>query len=111
MEKKKVYAVSTAHLDTVWRWTLAKTIEDYLPNTIAKNIELIEKYPHYTFNFEGAFRYELLEEYYPKLFEIVKELIKKDRWNVSGSEYESGDVNIPSPEAIIRNILLCTQYV
>ncbi len=110
MEKKKIYATSTAHLDTVWRWTLSKTIEDYIPNTIAKNIDLIEKYPHYCFNFEGAFRYELIEEYYPKFFEIIQELVAKGRWNVSGSEYEAGDVNIPSPEAIFRNILIGNNY-
>lgn len=42
MEKKKVYAVATAHLDTVWRWNLATTIEEYIPDTIAKNLDLIE---------------------------------------------------------------------
>ena len=57
MEKKKVYAVATAHLDTVWRWNLATTIKEYLPNTLEQNFNLIEKYPNYKFNFEGAFRY------------------------------------------------------
>ena len=57
MEKKKVYAVATAHLDTVWRWNLATTIEEYIPDTIAKNLDLIEKYPHYRFNFASAFSY------------------------------------------------------
>lgn len=110
MEKKKVYTVATAHLDTVWRWNLAKTIEEYIPDTIAKNLDLIEKYPHYRFNFEGAFRYALIEEYYPKHFEIIKDLIAKERWCISGSSYENGDVNIPSPEALFRNILLGNRY-
>lgn len=110
MEKKKVYAVATAHLDTVWRWNLATTIEEYITDTIAKNLDLIEKYPHYRFNFEGAFRYALIEEYYPKHFEIIKEQIKNGRWCVSGSSYENGDVNIPSPEALFRNILLGNGY-
>lgn len=110
MDKKKAYAVATAHLDTVWRWNLAKTIEEYIPDTIAKNLDLIEKYPHYRFNFEGAFRYELIEEYYPRHFEIIKNLIKKGKWCVSGSAYENGDVNIPSPEALFRNILLGNGY-
>lgn len=110
MEKKKVYAVATAHLDTVWRWNLATTIEEYIPDTIAKNLDLIEKYPHYRFNFEGAFRYALIEEYYPRHFEIIKDLINQGKWCVSGSSYENGDVNIPSPEALFRNILLGNGY-
>lgn len=110
MEKKKVYVAATAHLDTVWRWNLAKTIDEFLPDTLEKNIHLIEKYPHYRFNFEGAFRYRLAEEYYPLHFEYIKKLINERKWCVSGSEYENGDVNIPSPEALFRNILLGNGY-
>lgn len=110
MEKKKAYVVATAHLDTVWRWNLAKTITEYIPNTISENLNLIEKYSHYRFNFEGAFRYELIEEYYPKHFDIIKKYIENGKWCISGSCYENGDVNIPSPEAIFRNILLGNGY-
>jgi alpha-mannosidase len=110
MEKKKVYAVATSHLDTVWRWNLATTIKEYLPNTLEQNFNLIEKYPNYRFNFEGAFRYALAEEYYPKHFEYLKELIKSGKWNVAGSSYENGDVNIPSPEALFRNIIYGNSY-
>ncbi len=110
MENKKVYVVSTAHLDTVWRWNLAKTIKEHILNTLEGNIKLIEKYPHYRFNFEGAFRYKLIEEYYPKYFEHIKELAAEGRWCPSGSEFENGDVNIPSPEALFRNILIGNRY-
>lgn len=110
MDKKKAYVVATAHLDTVWRWTIAKTIEEYIPDTLTKNFDLIEKYPHYRFNLEGAKRYELIEEFYPRAFEIIKKYIKEGKWCISGTAYESGDVNIPSPEAIFRNLLLGNNY-
>lgn len=110
MSQNKIFAVSTAHLDTVWRWELAKTIEEFIPDTLNKNFDLIDKYPNYTFNFEGAFRYELIEEYYPESFERIKEYIKDNRWFVSGSAYENGDVNIPSPEALFRNFLYGNRY-
>ena len=61
MAENKIFTVATAHLDTVWRWELAKTIEEFLPDTIDKNFYLIEAYPNYRFNFEGAFRYSLIE--------------------------------------------------
>lgn len=110
MAKNKIFTVATAHLDTVWRWELAKTIEEFIPDTIEKNIALIEKYPHYRFNFEGAFRYELIEEYYPQAFEEIKRLVDEGKWCVSGSAYENGDVNIPSPEALFRNFLYGNGY-
>ncbi len=108
--ENRVYATSTSHLDTVWRWELPKTIEEFLPDTFIKNFDLIEKYPEYRFNFEGAYRYKLIEEFYPEAFEKIKEYVASGRWNPSGSQYENGDVNIPSPEAILRNILYGNKY-
>lgn len=77
MEKKKAFTVATAHLDTVWKWSLADTIEKFIPDTLEKNFRLIEDYPNYRFNFEGAYRYELIEEFYPKMFTKLKKKIKK----------------------------------
>ncbi|MCR5208234.1 MAG: hypothetical protein K6C14_07160 [Eubacterium sp.] len=106
----RIFTVATSHLDTVWRWELPKTIEEFIPDTIEKNFELLEKYPRYRFNFEGAFRYELIEEYYPEAFEQIKKYADEGRWCPSGSAYENGDVNIPSPEAILRNFLYGNRY-
>lgn len=108
--ENRIFTVATSHLDTVWRWELPKTIEEFIPDTIEKNLELLEKYPHYRFNFEGAFRYELIEEYYPQAFEEIKKYAAEGRWCPSGSAYENGDVNIPSPEAILRNFLYGNRY-
>ena len=110
MSKKKIYTVATAHLDTVWSWDFEETIEKYIYNTLVENFKLFEKYPNYTFSFEGSYRYELMKEYYPELFEKMKEYIAKGRWHVCGSSFENGDVNIPSPEALIRNILIGNSY-
>lgn len=110
MAKKKIYTVATSHLDTVWSWDLEETIEKYIYKTLVDNFKMFEKYPSYTFSFEGAYRYELMKEYYPELFEKMKDYIKKGRWHVCGSSFENGDVNIPSPEALMRNILIGNSY-
>lgn len=109
-QKKKIYTVATAHLDTVWSWDFETTVSKYIYNTLVDNFRFFEKYPTYTFSFEGTYRYELMEEYYPELFEKMKEYVKKGRWNVCGSSFENGDVNIPSPEALFRNILFGNSY-
>lgn len=110
MSKKKIYTVATSHLDTVWCWDFEETISKYIYNTLVDNFKMFEKYPTYTFSFEGTYRYELMQEYYPELFEKMKEYIKAGRWNVCGSAFENGDVNIPSPEALFRNILFGNSY-
>ena len=53
-KNRKLYAVSNAHLDTQWNWTIQDTIRDCVKNTLADNFALFEKYPHYRMNFEGA---------------------------------------------------------
>ena len=109
-EPQTIYAVSTSHLDTVWSWPLEETISRFLPNTLRDNFALIEEYPDFQFNFEGAYRYQLMEEYYPEEFEKVKEYVKSGNWNPAGSGLENGDVNVPSPEALFRNFLYGNNY-
>lgn len=110
MAKKKIYTVATSHLDTIWSWDFETTVSRYIYDTLVDNIALFKKYPSYVFSFEGSYRYELMEEYYPELFEEMKEYIKQGRWNVCGSAYENGDTNCPSPEALFRNILFGNSY-
>lgn len=107
---KKIYTIATAHLDTVWNWDFEHVINVCLKETLDKNFQLFEQFPDYCFNFEGAYRYELFEEYYPEKFEQLRKYIEQGRWNVTGSSYENGDVNVPSPESLFRNILYGNGY-
>lgn len=109
-QKPTIFTVATAHLDTIWNWDFEQTIRDYIPKTLDRNFHYFEKYPDYVFSFEGSRRYELMEEYYPEKFERLKKYIADGRWFVTGSSYENGDVNVPSPEALFRNILFGNGY-
>jgi alpha-mannosidase len=100
-----LYVVGYAHLDTEWRWEYPQVINEYLRNTLHDNFRLFDKYPHYIFNFSGANRYRLMKEYYPADFEKLKQYVKAGRWFPAGSSMEEGDVNTPSAETIIRQIL------
>lgn len=102
--------VSNSHLDTQWRWDVKATIDDYLYNTAVQNLALLEKYPHYVFNFEGAVKYEWIKEYYPHLFERIRKFVADGRWNISGASFEANDPNMPSSESFIRNILLAQEF-
>lgn len=106
----KIFTIATAHLDTSWLWTQEETIRYLIRPTFEDNFRLIDKYPNYRFNFEGSYRYELLKEYYPETYEKLKEYVSANRFNVTGSAFENGDVNIVSPESLIRNILIGNTY-
>lgn len=108
--KKTIYTIAVSHLDTSWLWDLETSIREYIPNTLFRNFKLFDKYPDYIFGFEGTYRYELMEEYYPDAFAKLKEYIARGQWVPVGSAYENGDVNTPSPEALFRNFLYGNSY-
>ncbi len=100
-----LYVVGYAHLDTEWRWEYPQVIDEYIRKTMEDNFRLFEKYPHYVFNFSGANRYRFMKEYFPADFARVKKYVDEGRWFPAGSSMEEGDVNTPSAETIIRQIL------
>ena len=100
-----LYVVGYAHLDTEWRWEYPQVISEYLRKTMQDNFALLDKYPHYIFNFSGANRYRLMKEYFPADFARLKKYVDEGRWFPAGSSVEEGDVNTPSAETIIRQVL------
>ena len=105
-----LYVVPYAHLDTQWRWEFPQSISEYLLKTMRVNFDLIEKYPHYVFNWTGSNRYRLMKEYFPRDYEKVRKYVAAGRWYPAGSSVEEGDVNMPSAEAIIRQVLYGNTY-
>lgn len=106
----KLYVVGYAHLDTQWRWSYPQVIAEFLRNTMEKNFPLFEKYPDYIFNFTGANRYMLMQQAFPEDFARMKQYIAEGRWFPAGSSMEEGDVNMPSAEGLIRQVLYGNEY-
>jgi len=105
-----LYLVGYAHLDTQWRWEYPQVISEYLPDTMRKNFALFQKYPHYIFNWTGANRYMMMKEYFPADFAKIKHYVATGQWFPAGSSMEENDVNSPSPESIIRQVLYGNEY-
>ena len=105
-----LFVVPYAHLDTQWRWEFPQVISEYLLKTLRVNFDYMNKYPHYVFNWTGANRYRLMKEYYPADYERMKEYVAKGNWYPAGSSVEEGDVNLPSAESIIRQVLYGNTY-
>jgi alpha-mannosidase len=104
-EKKEIFLIPYAHLDTQWRWEYPTTIKKYILSTLEENIALFEKYPEHRFNFTGAIRYAMMKEYYPALFQKIRPYIDDGRWNFAGTCLDETDPLSPSVESLIRNIL------
>ena len=109
-KEKVLYEIGYSHLDTQWRWTYPQVISEFLPNTVHRNLPLFKKYPDYIFNWTGANRYRFMQEYHPEDFEQVRKWVAKGRWFPAGSSWEENDVNVPSSESLIRQILFGHDY-
>ncbi|HWF88784.1 MAG TPA: glycoside hydrolase family 38 C-terminal domain-containing protein [Pyrinomonadaceae bacterium] len=105
-----LYIVAYAHLDTQWRWEYPRVINDYIPKTLHDNFALIDKYPHYIFNFSGANRYRMMKEYWPADYARLKQYVAAGRWFPAGSSMEESDVNSPSAESVFRQILYGNRF-
>lgn len=105
-EAPVAYLVGGAHLDSQWNWDVTSTINEYIPNTVRQNLFLLNRYPSYIFNFEGGIKYAWMKEYYPDMYERVKEQVAAGRWHVAGASWEANEVLVSSSESLIRNILI-----
>ena len=105
-----LYVVGYSHLDTEWCWTYPQVINEFIPNTLHQNFALFEKYPDYLFNWTGANRYKFIKEYYPADYQTLKKYVAAGRWYPNGSSLEEGDVDIPSEESIIRQVMYGNEF-
>src|SRR5438552_963930 len=103
--KPVLYVVGTSHLDSQWNWTVQDTIRQFVPNTFFENFKRFQQYPDYTFNYEGAIHYMWFKEYHPESWPTVQKYVADGRWRISGSWINAVDVNVPSPESLMRQAL------
>ncbi len=105
-----IYMVSNAHLDSQWNWDVQTSINEYVPATLYRNLTLMERYPDYVFNCESGIKHQWMKEYYPDGFEKLRKYVQNGQWHISGSCWEASDANVPSTEALNRNILYGQQF-
>src|SRR5438105_2903415 len=103
--KPRLYVVATSHLDSQWNWTVQDTIREFVPNTFFENFKRFEKFPDYTFNYEGAIHYMWFKEYHPEAWPTVQKYVSEGRWKLAGSWINAVDVNVPSSESLMRQAL------
>ena len=68
-------------------------------------LRLMDRYPEFRYTHTQAYTYELLEKYYPELFEELKEKVARGQFEPVGAMYVEPDCNVPSAESLIRQFL------
>lgn len=101
--------IGHSHMDTAWLWHQGETLKK-CARTYSNEINLMERYPEYTFVQSSAYHSEMIKEHYPALFEQIKKYVKEGRYEPNGGVYIECDCNIPSGEYVIRQFVLGQQF-
>ena len=109
-DDKTFFLLSNTHLDTQWNWDVKTTISQYVKNTLVDNMALMDKYPSFHLNYEGAIKYMWMKEYYPAEFEKLKGYIRSGQWHVSGMSVDANDVMMSSAESILHSMLYANRF-
>lgn len=107
--KPRIHLICNAHLDPVWLWEWPEGAAEAL-STFRSAADLCEEYGELVFNHNEVQLYEWIEEYEPQLFKRILDLVKAGKWHIMGGWYLQPDMNMPSGESIIRQILLGHEY-
>lgn len=105
-----MYLVPNAHIDTAWQWPFEETARDVIKNTFSRAVSALKSNPNYKFTMSASKHYEWAKEYYPEMYEDIKELIKNGQWDNPGGQVVEPDLNIPSGEALVRQSLEAQRF-
>ena len=101
---QEVSALGHAHLDVVWLWPLGETVRKAC-RTFASALYYMGEYPDYKFGASQPQLYQFVKEQYPRLFNRVKEAVKKGQWEPLGAMWVEPDCNLCGGESLVRQIL------
>lgn len=99
-----VALIAHSHLDIAYYWRRIHAVQKNL-RTILIQLRLMDKYPDFKYTHTQPYVYEMLEKYYPEVFEELKEKVANGQFEPVGAMYVEPDCNIPNAESLIRQCL------
>lgn len=105
---KKLHLICNAHIDPIWLWEWEEGASTAI-STFRSAADLAEKF-NYIFCHNEVTLYEWVREYEPALFDRIQKLVIQGKWHVMGGWYLQPDCNMPSGEAMVRQIMAGRNY-
>lgn len=105
----KVALVSHSHLDIAYHWRRVHAIQKNA-RTCLIQLRLMEQYPNFCYCHTQPYLYETLEQYYPEIFEELREKVRSGQFELVGAMYVEPDCNVPTAESLVRQCLYGQRY-
>ncbi len=96
--------VGQSHIDIAWLWPVRETVRK-ASRTFSSVDTLMREYPGYLYTQSQPILFEFVKNNDPELYERIKERIKEGRWELVGGMWVEPDLNIPSGESLMRQML------
>jgi alpha-mannosidase len=98
-----------SHIDTAWLWPLRET-ERKCGRTFSTVLSLLDRYPDFIFTCSQPVQYEWMKKNYPEQYRRIKKYVKEGRWEPCGGAWVESDNNVPSGEAMVRQLLYGNRF-
>ena len=100
----RITAVGHAHIDTAWEWPLREG-KRKCARSWSTQLALIDSHADYVFACSQPAQYAWIKESYPDLYERIKAAVVRGQWEPVGAMWVEADCNLPSAEALVRQLL------
>jgi alpha-mannosidase len=99
-----MHMIGQSHIDVAWLWPLKETMRK-CSRTFSTVCTMLDEDSNYLFTQSQPQLYEYTKQHYPELYEKIKKHIREGRWEVVGGMWIEPDLNIPSGESLVRQLL------
>jgi alpha-mannosidase len=110
LKNLSVVLTGQSHIDAAWLWPWTETV-DVVRRTYASAVQLMNEYPQYTFSQSASVYNEWMDEKYPALNDAIAKRVQEGRWEMVGGMWVEPDLNLPSGESQVRQILIGKRYI
>ncbi len=106
---QKVHMIGNAHIDPVWLWQWQEGYAE-IKATFLSALDRLDEFSGFVFSCAGACYYQWVEENAPEMFERIVQRVAEGRWVIVGGMWIQPDLNMPSGEALSRQLLYAQRY-
>jgi alpha-mannosidase len=99
-----ITAVGHAHIDTAWEWPLREG-KRKVARSWSTQLALMDAFPDYVFVASQPAQYAWMKESYPDIYRRLKAKVEAGQWEPVGGMWVEADCNLPSGEALVRQLL------
>jgi alpha-mannosidase len=100
--------IGHSHIDTAWLWPISETIRK-CARTFSSVLNLMDQYPEFLFIQSAPCHTDWMRSHYPGIYQRIRKAVARGNWEPNGAMWVEPDCNIPSGEALVRQLLVGQQ--